>query len=250
MKPSALSRILGISFCFGLLVSCTRNRNEANAYRSLDSYEINHDIIIDNPLGFGEPGANSSLEKKYSSLLVFHADDTMEVKKVYTAALALARNAALDPIIKTVLDNSAALNENVIKDTTIELGKRMKAELVDLSPRDDPSFIIKLMGEGEQNMRKSKESIWQWSIEPLKEGPHKLMLSIQVIISDEDKINLPARNIPVIIFAKKVSFITKVGDFFAGYWQWIITGILLPIFIAWLTNSIKQKKEKKTKKKG
>ena len=213
----------------------TATDNPSDSGGSRDPY------FVEQSEGNGKEEKKAQLVKKYNSLLVFHANDTMEVKQVYTATLALARNAALEPIKTKVLKESEATDDKVLVDSTIELGKRMKATLVDWSPSSEPSFHIKAMGSEEQNLSKTKESIWQWRIEPLKEGQHKLKLSIQVILSDGDEVNLPVRNIPIIIFAKKVSFSTKVGNFFSNYWQWIITGILLPIIIAFLTNWIKRK---------
>jgi hypothetical protein len=189
----------------------------------------------------GKEERKAQLVKKYSNLLVFHADDTMEVNRVYTATLALARNAALEPIKAKVLTESEAADDKVLIDSTIELGKRVKATLVDWSPSGEPSFNIRELGNDEQNLSKTKESLWQWRIEPLKEGQHKLKLAIQVTSPDGDEVNLPVRNIPILIFAKKVSFTTKVGNFFSNYWQWVITGILLPILIAFLTNWIKRR---------
>lgn len=219
-------------------------------YQPLSNFEVNPDSEYkdpywDNPTLGADPQEKANQVKKYNSLLVFHADDTMEVKKVYTATLALARNAAVGPIKIRVLEQSDASDDNVITDTTIELGKRVKANLRDVSPRDDKSFQIDPLGVDEQNLSKTKESYWQWNIEPLRAGQHKLILSIQVILSDDDKINLPARNIPITIFSKKVSFFTKVGNFFASYWQWLVTAILVPIIIALLNNSLRQKSERK-----
>ena len=237
-----------------LWVSC-KNASKADAqetteYRPLENFEVNptsdyNDPYWDNPVAGADPENKANLVKKFNSLLVFHAADTMEGKKVYTATLALARNAALGPIKIRVLEQSGAPDDRVLVDSTIELGKRVRAGLRDLSPRDDKSFQIDPLGVDEQNLSKTKESYWQWSIEPLKEGPHKLILSVQVILSDDDKINLPARNIPIMIFSKKVAFFTKVGNFFDKYWQWIITAILVPVVIALLNNSLKQRSEKK-----
>ena len=78
-----------------------------------------------------------------------------------------------------MLESSRASDDNVITETNIALGKQMKAELIDLSPRDQPSFIIKPIGSDEQNMNKTKQLIWQWNLEPLKAGDHKLMLSVE-----------------------------------------------------------------------
>jgi hypothetical protein len=233
--------------------SDSHTTSEAAEFRRLENLDVNaeseyKDPYWDNPAVGADPTEKTNLVKKFNNLLVFHIDDTMEVKTVYTATLALARNAAIGPLKIKVLEESGASGDDVLLDTTIELGKRMKANLKDMSPSDNKSFKIEPFGTDEQNLNKSKESYWQWSIEPLKEGSHKLMLSIQVILSDEDKVNLPARNIPVMIYSKKVPFMSKVGNFFSNYWQWLITAILLPIIIALLTNSLKQRGEKKKQK--
>ena len=197
--------------------------------------------LIEQSEGNGKEERKAQLVKKYNSLLVFHADDTMQVNKTYLATLALARNAALEPVKIKVLEISDATDDHVIVDSTIELGKRVKANLLDLSPKKDKSFEITQIGEDEQNLSKTKESIWQWNIEPLKAGQHKLKLSIQVIESDDNKFNLPTKDISVTIFAQKVTVGTKIANFFSNYWQWVITGILLPILIAFLTNWIKKR---------
>jgi hypothetical protein len=225
--------------------SDSHTTSEAAEFRRLENLDVNaeseyKDPYWDNPAVGADPTEKTNLVKKFNNLLVFHIDDTMEVKTVYTATLALARNAAIGPLKIKVLEESGTSGDDVLLDTTIELGKRMKANLKDMSPSDNKSFKIEPFGTDEQNLNKSKESYWQWSIEPLKEGSHKLMLSIQVILSDEDKVNLPARNIPIMIYSKKVPF--------TNYWQWLITAILLPIIIALLTNTLKQRGEKKKQK--
>ena len=227
-----------------LLLSCSSGDNSTNSELEPDiedTSEIRDPYWQEQTVGGNNAEKKQQLVKKYSSLLVFHADDTMQVNKTYIASLALARNSALGPVKIKVLEISDATDDNVIVDTTIELGKKMKAKLMDLSPRNEKSFLIEQIGSEEQNLNNTKESIWQWNIEPLKAGQHKLKLSIQVILSDDDRVNLPTKDIPVLIFAEKISFGAKIQNFFSKYWQWIITGICLPIFIAWLTNRIKKK---------
>jgi len=242
-----------------ILLSCNNASKESDStiveniaasggFKSLDSFEINEDSskFRNSNLevqGFGENDSEkkTTISRKLDNLLVFHVDDTMNLKETYRATLALARNAALDPLIQSVLRESEASDDSVIVDSTIQLGKRVRAKLLDVGPRDDKSFRIEPFGTDEQNLDKTKERYWQWNIEPLKEGPHKLLLTVEVIYGDNNEMNLPARNIPIIIFAKKVSFSTKVGNFFSNYWQWVITGILLPILIALLTNWIKRR---------
>ena len=198
-------------------------------------------------VGVGNKEKKDQFVKKYNSLLVFHADDTMQVNKTYIATLALARNMPLGPLKIKVLEESDATDDNVIVDSTIQLGKKMRADLRDFGPRNEKSFFIEQIGSPEQSLSDSKEATWQWNIEPLKEGHHKLKLSIQVISGDKGEVNLPTKDIPVTIFAEKVSMGTKFANFFSNYWQWIITAIFLPIFIAMLTNRIKQANDGKKK---
>jgi len=238
-------------FCCILLLSCSNEDSGSRENTTTtdtdvevtteDTSERRDPYWQQQSVGGSAAEKKQQIVKKYKSLLVFHANDTMQVNKTYLATLALARNSSLGPVKTKVLEISEATDDNVMVDTTIELGKRMKARLMDLSPNNDKSFSILQIGSDEQNLSNTKEAIWQWNIEPLKEGVHKLRLSIEVILSDDDRVNLPTKNIPVIIFAQKVSVGTKIANFISNYWQWIITAIFLPIFIAWLTNRIRKK---------
>lgn len=250
MKKFGITSYLFLSSLFILfwvgLISCTKDKSgkSVNQYQT-DTEQPRDPYWQNENVGGNNTERKQQLAKKYNSLLVFHADDTMQVNKTYIATLALARNAPLGPLKMKVLEVSDATDDNVIIDTIIQLGKRMRANLKDLGPQEDKSFRIELLGDDVQNLNNTTESYWQWNIEPLKEGQHKLKLSIQVLLGDEGEVNLPTKNIPVTIFAQKVSISTKISNFFSNYWQWIITGILLPILIAFLTTRIKQSGEKK-----
>jgi hypothetical protein len=181
------------------------------------------------------------LKKVYKNLMVFHADDTMEVNKPKLATLILAKDASAEKLKMEVLEESNATDESLKTDTTIDLGSRMKAKLIAFGgSKLDNSFDIEPLGSEEQSFRNDrKKIIWQWKITPLKEGQHELKLSIQIIEKDGEAVYLPARNIPVIIFAKKVSFFTRVGNFVSEKYEWILSAIFIPIFIAWLSARIR-----------
>jgi hypothetical protein len=236
-----------------LLLSCNSSKKDSAADSAhTDDAAFTTDEPRDpywqNPtVGINNKQITDKLVKKYNSLLVFHADDTMQVNKTYIASLALARNAPLEPIKMKILEISDATDETVLVDTTIQLGKKMRADLKDFSPRNDKSFLIERIGSDEQVLTNSKEAYWQWNIEPLKAGQHKLKLAIQVVLGDEGEVNLPTKEIPVIIFAQKKTVTAKISNFFSNYWQWIITGIFLPIFIAWLTTRMRHSGETKKK---
>ncbi len=246
----------GIITCFFLgslfillwvgLNSCAKDKSKGDGDRTQpDTSQFRDPYWQNEKIGGNNTERKQQFVRKYNSLLVFHADDTMQVNNTYRATLALARNMALGPLKMKVLEVSDATDDNVIVDTIIQLGKKMRANLKDLGPQDGKSFRIELLGNDEQNLYNATESYWQWNIEPLKAGQHKLILSIQVLLGDDGEVNLPTKDIPVTIFAQKVSFSAKVGNFFSNYWQWVITAIFLPILIAFFTTRIKQSGEKK-----
>jgi hypothetical protein len=182
------------------------------------------------------------LQKKFKSLLVFHADDTMEVNKPKLAVLVLAKDANEEKMKMEVLEEADAKTDKVKTDTTIELGSKMKARLIPFSA-SETDFEIKPLGDDEQSFRGDrKKIIWQWKITPLKPGQHELKLSIQIIEKDGEAVSLPARNIPVVIFAKQESFMSKLGNFFSTKYEWIVSAVMIPLVIAVVNNRIKSKR--------
>jgi hypothetical protein len=187
------------------------------------------------------------LKKKYKNLLVFHADDTMEVNKPRLATLILGKDETIERLQVQVLEQSEAGDDRIKSDTTMEFGSKMRARLIAFGgSRLENSFEIEALGSEEQSFRADrKKIIWQWKVTPLKPGQHDLKLSIQVIEKDGEAVSLPARNIPVTIFAKEVSFMSKVGNFLENKFEWVITAILIPILIAWFTARMKYKSSNK-----
>lgn len=184
-----------------------------------------------------------TLRKKFQNLLIFHADDTMQVNMPKLATLILSRNESINKLRVEVLEESDAKDEKVKLDTTMEFGSKMKAKLISFGDsRLDNTFNIEPLGDDVQSFRDGRKKIlWQWKITPLKPGKHELKLSIQVIEKDGEAISLPARNISVVIFAKSESILSGVGHFLEKYWQFLITAIMIPIISAYITTLIKQR---------
>lgn len=187
-----------------------------------------------------------TLQKKYKNLLVFHVDDTMEVNKPKLAVLVLARNESVENVKLEVLEESGAQNPKMKTDTTMDFGSKMKARLIPFgSSKTD--FEIEALGDDEQSFKADrKKVIWQWKITPLKEGQHELKLSIQIIEKDGEAVSLPARNIPVLIFAKPESFMNKVGNFFSTKYEWIITAVMIPLIIGIVSLRMKGRSHKQS----
>jgi hypothetical protein len=185
-----------------------------------------------------------TLQKKYRNLLVFHADDTMEVNKPKLAVLVLAKNESVEKLKMEVLDESNAQDEKLKTDTTMDFGSKMKAKLIPFGGLEN-DFKIEPLGDDEQSFKADRKKIlWQWKITPLKAGEHELKLTIQIIEKDGEAVSLPARNIPVVIFAKEEAFMSKVGNFFSTKYEWIITAVMIPLIIAFVSARVRNKSHK------
>lgn len=189
------------------------------------------------------------LRRKFRNLLVFHADDTMEVNNPKLATLILSKDESLGKMKLEVLEESDAGDEAIKMDTVMEFGSKMKARLIPFgNSRLENTFTIEALGDDMQSFKTDrKKIIWQWKITPLKPGKQELKLSIQIIEKDGEAVSLPARNIPVVIFARPESFVTRAASFFEKYWQFLVTAILIPIITAWVSSMIKNKGSKEKK---
>jgi hypothetical protein len=197
-----------------------------------------------------EPGTentadpNADLKRRYKNLLVFHADDTMKIKKSYIATLILGKDQQLATLKEEVLSSSNAGDQNYKQDSTVEIGNKMRAKLLDMSGATNKGFDIELIGGEEAAVQslteKRKKAVWNWKLTPQTPGLQELKLAITVIEKDGEAVTLPTRNIPVVIFAEKETFLESVGNFFSNdSTKWILTAILIPIFIAWITSKMK-----------
>ncbi|MGB4846208.1 MAG: hypothetical protein WBP16_17195 [Ferruginibacter sp.] len=196
----------------------------------------------------GNPDKSSAydnLKKKYKNLLVFHAADTMKIKRSYIATLILGKDQSIGALKDEVMEHDYSPNDSLYTDTAIDFGSKMKARLIDMSGADNKGFIIELLGGEEAATQslttKRKKVLWQWKLTPQTPGQKELRLSINIIERDGETVNLPAKNIEVVIFAEKEGFMVQAGKFFNEYGKWILASILIPIFIAWFTTRMRNK---------
>jgi hypothetical protein len=190
------------------------------------------------------PSPDDLLKRRFKNLLVFHADDTMKIKKAYIATLILGKDQVLGTIKEEALESANASDENIKHDTSVDIGSRMRARLIDMSGATNKGFDIELIGGEEAATQsiteKRKKAIWNWKLIPQTPGQQELKLAITVLEKDGESVTLPTKNIPVLIFAEKESFIESVGSFFKNdSTKWILSAILIPIFLAWITSKIK-----------
>jgi hypothetical protein len=219
------------------------------AVKSLNGY--NNSTSSKNTTPAEKPYSN--LKRRFKNLLVFHADDTMKINKSYLATLILGKDQVFGDLKTEVLDNSGASNDEIKQDTTLDIGTKMRARLIDMSGATNKGFTIELIGGEDaatQSMtEKRKKVTWQWKLTPQAAGLQELKLSINIIEKDGETVNLPVRNIPVMIFAEKEDFLTMTGNFFKNdSTKWILSAILIPVFIAWFTTKMRNRHHENSSK--
>lgn len=179
--------------------------------------------------------------------LVFHIDDSMQTGQGYKATLALGREQVLADLKKEMEDATGSDAKDLIVDTALKVAAQMRARLKDLSPASGRSFDISPMSEGNEiqdiNEETGNKAFWQWNVVPLKEGKHQLELVVEVVLNKKQNVFLPSKTIPVTIYAKSESFLSQFSGFMQENWKWMITAIIIPIFIAWLTTRIRQRQQ-------
>lgn len=198
-----------------------------------------------NPPKPEQRSAYDEMKKKYKNLLVFHAADTMRIKKSYIATLVLGKDQIMGDMKSEVMENDYKPTDSLYTDTAMDFGSKMKARLIDMSGAESKGFIIELLG-GEEAATQSiterrKKVIWQWKLTPQTPGLQELRLSINVIERNGEMVNLPAKNISVIIFAANETILSQVKSFFDEYGKWILASIIIPIFVAWFTTRMRNK---------
>ncbi len=189
------------------------------------------------------------LKRKFKSLLMFYADDTMQVNQSRLATLILSKDELFGKIKDAVLEESNSVKEGATRiDTLVELGSKMRARLIPFGNSGlENCFTIEALGDDIQSFKTDrKKIIWQWKITPLKPGNQELKLSIQIIEKDGEAVSLPARNINVMILVKPESTMRSIGNFFEKYWQFLLTAILIPIITAWVSNVVKNRQPKRS----
>lgn len=193
----------------------------------------------------GQRSEYDEMKKKYKNLLIFHAADTMRIKKSYIATLVLGKDQLMDDLKNEVKENDYSPSDSLYTDTAMDFGSKMKARLIDMSGAENKGFIIELLGGDEASTQsiteRRKKVIWQWKLTPQTPGLQELRLSINVVERNGETVNLPAKNIAVIIFAEKESILSQVKTFFDEYGKWILASILIPVFVAWFTTRMRNK---------
>ncbi|MEJ0106793.1 MAG: hypothetical protein WDO19_31470 [Bacteroidota bacterium] len=238
VKKRALFFIIPALF---FIIQC--DNSSSHAITTIDSSAVDEDTLH----LAGASAADAITSAAVNNALVFHINDSMQTGKGYKATLALGKNLSLEDLKEEVRESVNSNTGKLYTDTTLKVAAEMRARLKELNPAASKSFEITPLGEDSEiqeiNEETSNKAFWQWNLVPLKEGRHELELVIEIVLNKKRNIFLPSRTIPVTIYSTPESFGTKFSSFMDKNWQWMVTAVLIPIFIAWLTTRIRQRQQ-------
>lgn len=156
--------------------------------------------------------------------------DTMKCYMTYTVKVRITK-----ALIISSMSND--LNE-VIKETQIPTTDKMEVKLV------DPTGSFNIISNNNSIQIIDEDSTtyteWNWDISPKKSGVNKLKIIVSVLRDGSTKETVYEDSILV-----KSNAPATINIFLSTYWQWIISTLLLPLFIWWYNNRKKKRISRK-----
>ena len=173
-----------------------------------------------------------------SGWIAYSVPEEMKVAKTYSIKVRISKKSGSQTKAHLILGSSDAINNpslpSVATIEDVKVSGEMSAEL----RADAGAFDIKALSTKIQNIDNESYTEWEWVVTPKKSGDSPLKLIIRVKDLNKD----------IVVFNKNIKIkknvTVAVGGFFEKYWQWLMTTIIIPIFI-YFWNRKKKKRNKK-----
>ena len=173
-----------------------------------------------------------------SGWIAYSVPEEMKVAKTYSVKVRISKKSGSQTKADLILGSADAINNpslpSVATIEDVKVSGEMSAEL----RADSGSFDIKALSTSIQNIDNESYTEWEWVVTPKKSGDSPLKLIIRVKDLNKD----------IVVFNKNIKIkknvTVAVGGFFEKYWQWLMTTIIIPIFI-YFWNRKKKKRNKK-----
>ena len=174
-----------------------------------------------------------------SGWIAYSVPEEMKVAKTYSVKVRISKKSGSQTKADLILGSADAINNpslpSVATIEDVKVSGEMSAEL----RADAGAFDIKALSTPVQNIDNESYTEWEWVVTPKKSGDSPLKLIIRVKDLNKD----------IVVFNKNIKIkknvTVAVGGFFEKYWQWLMTTIIIPIFIYFWNR--KKKKERKKK---
>lgn len=146
--------------------------------------------------------------------IAFNAPTEMNLKKTATIQLILSMQ-------KSIEELKASLEaEGEKQGAAIKVSRLMEARLT------GADFQITTIGDEEQAVSFASPTEWKWDVKPKSEGPHKLHLTLSIVLDDKSRRVFRTFDKTIMV---EVPPSQKVGDFVTNNWQWLWTVIVVPL---------------------
>jgi len=162
----------------------------------------------------------------------------MKVAKSYSVKVRISKKINGQNKSDLILGSQDAINNKSLPSIATIEDVKVSGEMLAELRGDVDAFDIKALSTEVQNIDNESYTEWEWVVTPKKSGYSPLKLVIKVKELNKD----------IVVFNKDIqvqkNVTVAVEGFFDKYWQWLMTTIIIPIFIYFWNK--KKKKQKKS----
>lgn len=179
---------------------------------------------------------NQSLDTNWG-WISYSVPQQMKVQKSYSIKVRISKKTSGQNKAILILGESDAINNSEYPTTATIEDIRVSGEMSAELRGDSEWFNIVALSTNTQDIDTQSYTEWEWVVVPKKGGQSPLKLVIKVKNLNKD----------IIVFNKNIGIKSNIPvsieGFFDKYWQWLMTTIIIPIFLYFWN-----KKKKRTKK--
>ena len=184
---------------------------------------VNRPLVASIDPGAGQPvGAalDAFLQRAPPGYVVFNTPSSMNIEDVQDIQLTLTLDRNKIDELKAALEqpNDAEVTDVLVADT-------MQAEL----KGENDNFVIDVIKPEIQPVSATQTTEWRWRIKPKKSGRQNLYLTVSLLFAIDGS-SRPARSVTLdreIVI--EVTLAQKAARFTGEYWQFLLTGLLIPV---------------------
>jgi hypothetical protein len=184
-----------------------------------------------------DKSSSKSVNDTTRGWIAYSVPDEMKVFKTYSIKVRISKKSNVNKAT-LILGNSDAINNPEYPSIATIEDVKVSGEMVADLRGDVDIFVINSLSTEKQSIDDDGYTEWEWSVTPKKSGDNSLKLVIKLKDLSKD----------IIVFNKNIKIKSNVPvvveSFFEKYWQWIMTTIIIPIFVYFWN----RKKKRKTKK--
>ncbi len=163
--------------------------------------------------------------------IVYKIPDIMKVRSTYKALVRISKS-------KSTLSIYDSLKGTVIT-SEIPVTETMEVKLIDLSPKENPSFEIVDINSAVQIVDSLDiYTEWSWSVTPVRVGNSKLEIIVSVIRNNNRKDVVYEDIVQV-----QHDIIIQILFFIQTYWLALLSPVIIPLFL-WFYNKKRKKKKR------